>query len=88
MCGDHQEETGEAAGIHLVDQLPHRVEALFPDVAADTLQRLELVEHDQHSGVPRIAQDNQQPLKTAQGGEVVKVAAYTGRAAAAAATFG
>ena len=73
-AGDDQVQAGEPAGVDLVDELAQGVEPLLADVAADPLQGLDLVEHQDQPGVARVAQDRQQALEEAQGGEVVDVA--------------
>ena len=73
-AGDDQVQPGKPAGVDLVDQLPQRVERLVPDVAADPLQRLHLVEHQQQPGMARVAEHVQQPLQEAQRAEVVELA--------------
>ena len=60
-----QVQPGEAAGVDLVDELPQRVQRLVADVAADPLQRLDLVEHEQQSRVAGVAQHGQQALQEA-----------------------
>ncbi len=64
--------------MHLVDELPQRVERLVACVGADPLQGLHLVEHDQQAPVAAVAQDDQQPLDETEGTEVVEVPAYPG----------
>ena len=70
-AGDDQVQAGEPPGVDLVDELAQGVEPLLADVAADPLQGLDLVEHQDQPGVARVAQDRQQPLEEAQRGEVV-----------------
>src|SRR4051812_18918026 len=54
-AGDDQVQAGEATGVDLVDELAQGVEALLADVAADPLQGLDLVEHEDQPGVARVA---------------------------------
>ena len=72
--GDQQVQAGEPAGVHVVDELPQRVEALVAHVGADPLEGLDLVEDDQQPGMAGVAQDRQQSLQEAERGEVVEVA--------------
>ena len=73
-AGDQRVQAGEAPGVHVVDELPQRVERLVADVAADPLQRLHLVEDDDQPGIAAIAQDRQQALEEAQRPVVVESA--------------
>ena len=61
--GDQQEQAREAAGVHLVDQLPQRVERLVADVAADPLQRLHLVQHEQQPRWPASRSTSSSPCR-------------------------
>lgn len=62
--------------MHLVDELTQCVERLVPRVGTDPLERLHLVEDDEETGVPGVAQHGEQALQEAQRPEVVQVAAY------------
>lgn len=55
-AGDDDEQAGKTARVDLVEKLAQGVEGLIADVAAGTLQRLDLVEDEQQSGVPGVAQ--------------------------------
>ena len=61
--GDDQVEARETAGVHLVDELPEGVEALVADVAADPLDGLDLIEHQDQAGVPGIPHDSEHALE-------------------------
>ena len=76
--GDDKVETGESAGVDLVDELPERVETLIPDVAPDPLDGLDLVEHDQHPHVTGVSEDRQDALEEVERTEVVDVALHPG----------
>ena len=73
-AGDHQVQARETSRVDLVDQLPQGIQALVAHVAADPLDGLHLVEHDQQARLARVAQDGQQALQEAQRPEVVDVA--------------
>ena len=49
--GDHDVQTGKSAGVDLVDQLAHRVQALLADVGAYSLERLDLVQNEHETSV-------------------------------------
>ena len=83
-CGcprDHQVQARKSTGIDLVDELAQRVEALVTDVAPNPLNRLDLVEDDEHPDVPRIAQDRQNSLQEIERTEVINVPFQTRRIA-------
>lgn len=77
--GDDEEESGEASGVDLVEKLPQGVEPLFPDVASDALQRFDLVEDEEQSGVAAVTQHGEEPLEEAECREVVEVPTDAGR---------
>ena len=72
--GDDQEQPGVPAGVDLVQKLPQGVERLVPDITADPLQGLHLIQHEQQPGVARVAEHFQQPLQESHRAEVVKLA--------------
>jgi hypothetical protein len=78
---DQQVQSGEASGVDVVGKLSQCVEALVAHVGADPLERLDLVEHEQQSGVGGVTQDREQPLEEPKGGEVIEVALHSSRAA-------
>ena len=77
-AGDQQVEAGEAATVDLVDELAQRVERLLAHVGPHPLQRLDLVEDQQETGVAGVAQDREQPLQEPERAEVVEVAPHAG----------
>ena len=72
--GDDQEQPGVAPGVDLVQELPQGVERLVPDVTADPLQGLHLIQHQQQPGVARVAEHFEQPLQEPHRAEVVELA--------------
>ena len=46
-------------------------------VSADSLNRFDFIEHDQHVGLSRIAEDRQQPLQEVQCTEVIDVSLHS-----------
>ena len=71
-AGNHQYQAGESPRVHLIDELPQRVQRLVAHIAAHPLQRLHLVEDHYQPGVARIAQHHQQSLEESQRAEVVQ----------------
>ena len=65
-AGDHEIEAGEATAVDLVDELAQRVEPLLAHVAANALQRLDLVEHEHQARMPAVAQHDEQTLQEAR----------------------
>jgi hypothetical protein len=63
--------------VHLVDELPKRVQRLVPGIRPHPLQSLYFVEHDEQASVPGIPQHGEQALEEPQRPEVVEVAAYS-----------
>src|SRR5699024_2967334 len=70
---DDQVEPGELSVGDLVQQLPKRVEALFPGVGAGTLEGLQLIQDHDQPGATTVAQQNEPPPECGQGTEVVEV---------------
>ena len=70
---DHQIQARETTAVDLVYQLPDGVQALLPNVTSYPLQRLDLVQHEDQSGVTGIAQHHEKPLQEVQGSEVIDV---------------
>ena len=66
---DHQIQARETTAVDLVYQLPDGVQALLPNVTSYPLQRLDLVQHEDQSGVTGIAQHHEKPLQEVQGSE-------------------
>ncbi len=64
----------------LVDELAQRVECLVARVRPYPLQSLDLVEHDEESGVTTVAEDGKQPLQEVQRLEMVEVALHSSEA--------
>jgi hypothetical protein len=76
--GDQQVKTGKSTGIDLVDELPKCVEALIADVAPNALDRLDLIQDDEHPCVARVPENREDPLEEIQRTEVVEVPLHTG----------
>lgn len=71
---DQQVQAGKPTRIDFVDQLPKGVEALVAHVATGPLDRLDLIQHEQQTGLTRITQDRQDPLEEIERAEMVDVA--------------
>lgn len=66
--------------VHLVDELPQRIQRFGARIGPHPLQRLHLVEHQQESGVAGVGEDGEQSAEEAEGEEMVEVALDAGAA--------
>jgi len=61
--GDQQVQTRESTAVGLVKHLAQCVERFVSGIGADPLESLDLVDHQEQSGMAAVPEDSQQPLR-------------------------